>query len=128
MIELLVTGTNKMRFVSMATMLAALMGCATTRLSNDVKPYVGRNIHELATRLGKPTGMRETTGDRVYVWSIDSEGVLPTGSGAEGTRTGTTIAHYECTLEVTINAQELIQDYRIEGSSAGCAAFRRHLL
>ena len=126
-IELLVTDTTKMRFFSMATMAAALIGCATTRLSNDVKPYVGRNIHELATRLGKPTGIRETTGDRVYVWSVDSEGVLPTGSGVEGTRTGTTIGHYECTLEVTVNAQDFIQAYQVEGSNAGCTAFLRNL-
>jgi hypothetical protein len=110
----------------MATMAAALIGCSTTRLSNDVKPYVGRNFHELAARLGKPQGKRETDGDRVYVWSVDSEGVLP-ASGAEGTRTGTTIAHYECTLEVTIDAQDIIQAYQVDGSNAGCAAFRRHL-
>jgi hypothetical protein len=87
-IELLLTGTTNMRHIFMAPMVAALVGCATTRLSNEVKPYVGRDIHELAARLGNPTGMRESTGTRVYVWSTDSEGVLPTGSGTEGTRTG----------------------------------------
>ena len=127
MIELVLTGTSKMRIILTATMVASLMACASTQLSNDVKPYVGRNIHELAARLGKPTGMRETTGDRVYLWSVDSEGVLPTGSGAEGSRTATIVSHYECTLEVTVNAQELIEDYQIEGSNAGCTAFRRHL-
>jgi hypothetical protein len=116
-----------MRFLSMVTMLAAVVGCAISRLSSDVQPYVGRDVHELAKRLGKPMGIRETSGDRVYVWSVDSEGVLPTGSGTEGTRTATTIAHYECTLEVTVNAQDSIRDYQIEGSNAGCAAFRRHL-
>ena len=105
----------------------ALMGCSTTRLSHDVKPYVGRNIQELATRLGKPQGKRETDGDQIYVWSVDSEGVLPTGSGVEGSRIGTTIAHYECSLEVTVNTQQIIEDFQIEGSNAGCAAFRRHL-
>ncbi len=63
----------------------------------------------------------------MYVWSVDSEGVLPTGSGAGGSRTATSIGHYECTLEVTVNAQEVIEDYHIEGSNAGCTAFRRHL-
>jgi len=106
----------------MATMVAALGGCATTRLSNEVKPYVGRDIHELAARFGKPTGTRETTGTLVYVWSTDSEGVLPTGSG---TRTGPITV--ECTLEVTVNAQNIIQNYQVEGSNAGCTAFRRHL-
>jgi hypothetical protein len=119
-----------MRLIFMAPMAAALVACATTRLSNDVKPYVGRDIHELAARLGNPTGKRETTETRVYVWSTDSEGVLPTGSGTEGTqdiRTGTMTVQYECTLEVTANAQNVIQGYQIEGSNAGCAAFRRHL-
>ena len=122
-----ITGPIEMRFFSMATMVVALMGCAAARLSDDVRPYVGRNIHELATRLGKPTGKLETTGDRVYVWSVDSEGVLPTGSGADVARTGTMIGRYECTLEVTVNAEDLIQDYQVEGSNAGCTAFRRQL-
>lgn len=128
MFELLLTGTTKMRLIVTATIVTALVGCATTRLSNDVEPYVGRDIHDLATRLGKPTGKRETTGQSVYVWSADSEGVLPTTSPAEGTRTGTMVAHYECTLEVTVNAQNIIQSYEVEGSNAGCAAFRRHLV
>jgi hypothetical protein len=125
-IERLLTDTTKMRLIIITMMVAALVGCATTRLENDVKPYVGRNIHELSVRLGKPTGMRES-GERVFVWSADSEGVLPTSSGAD-TRTGTMTAHYECTLEVTVNAQNIIQSYEVEGSNAGCAAFRRHLI
>jgi len=118
-----------MRLILTVTMVAALVGCATDRLTNDVKPYVGRDIHELAARFGNPGGKRETTGGLLYVWSADSEGVLPTTSGAEGaTRTGTMTAHYECTLEVTVNAKNVIQSYEVEGSNAGCAAFRRHLI
>jgi hypothetical protein len=123
MIELHLTGTIKMRLIFLATLGAALLGCATTRLSNDVKPYVGRDIHELTARLGKPTGERETTGDRVYVWSISSEGVMPKGTGGEGIIT----VQRECTLEVTVSAENVIRTYQVEGSDAGCAAFRRHL-
>jgi hypothetical protein len=110
-----------------ATVTAALLGCATTRLSDEVKPYVGRDAHELAARLGTPTGKRETTGERVYVWSVDSEGVLPTTANGEGTRTSGMVARYECTLEVTVDLQNIIQSYEVQGSNAGCAAFRRHL-
>jgi len=124
MIKLLLTGTIKMRLIFLATIGAALLGCAATRLSNDVKPYVGRDIHELSARLGNPTGKQETTGDRVYVWSISSEGVMPKGTGAEGTIT----VQHECTLEVTISADNVIRAYQVEGSDAGCAAFRRHLI
>jgi len=107
----------------MATMGAALLGCATARLSHEVKPYVGRDIHELTARLGGPTGKRETDGDRVFVWSISSDGVMPSGSGNGGTIT----VQHECTLEVTVSAQNIIQAYQVEGSDAGCAAFHRHL-
>jgi hypothetical protein len=116
-----------MRYIFLATIVAMLLACATARLSNDVKPYIGRNIDELAARLGHPTGKRETTGDNVYVWSIDSEGILPTGSGVQGTATSTMTVQLECTLEVTVNAASVIQSYQVEGSDAGCAAFRRHL-
>jgi hypothetical protein len=59
----------------------------------------------------------------VYVWSISSEGVMPKGIGDEGTIT----VQHECTLEVTISAENVIRTYQVEGSDAGCAAFRRHL-
>jgi hypothetical protein len=116
-----------MRLIALAMTAAALLGCATARLSNEVKPYVGRDFHELAARLGGPTGKRETTGDRVYVWSTTSEGVLPTGSGTEGSRTSTITVQHECTLEVTVSAENVIRSYQVDGSDAGCAAFLRHL-
>lgn len=123
MIELLLRGTiKKMRLIFLATIGAALLGCGTTRLSNNVKRYVGRDIHELTARLGNPTGEQETTGDRVYVWSINSEGVMPKGTGE-----GTIMVQHECTLEVTISAENVIRTYHVEGSDAGCAAFLRHL-
>jgi len=112
-----------MRLIFLATIGAALLGCAATRLSNEVKRYVGRDIHELTERLGNPTGQQETTGDRVYVWSISSEGVMPKDTGAEGTMT----VQHECRLEVTVSAENIIRTYQVEGSDAGCAAFRRHL-
>ena len=122
------TGPIEMRLTLLATIAAMLAGCAIDRLSDDVKPYVGRDIHDLVARLGSPTGKRESPGDLAYVWSADSEGVLPTTSDAAGTRTGTVTAHYECTLEVVVNAQKVIESYQIEGSNAGCAAFRRHMV
>jgi hypothetical protein len=119
--------TARMRYIGLATIVAMLLACANARLSSDVKAYVGRNIDALVARLGRPTGKRETTGDRVYVWSIDSEGILPNGASTEGSATSTITVQLECTLEVTINAEGIIQSYQVEGSDAGCAAFRRHL-
>ena len=113
---------DRLRLLLLPTMIAALLGCATARLSNEVKPFVGRDIHELYARLGNPTGEQETTGDRVYVWSISSEGVMPKGTGE-----GTITVQRECTLEVTVNADNVIRTYQVEGSDAGCIAFHRHL-
>jgi hypothetical protein len=123
MFKLFLTGTIKMRLIFLATIGAVLLGCAATRLSHEVKRYVGRDIHELTARLGNPTGQQETTGDRVYVWSISSEGVMPKDTGGEGTMT----VQHECRLEVTVSAENIIRTYQVEGSDAGCAAFRRHL-
>lgn len=117
---------QKMRLLSIALLAIAVIGCATSQLSNDVKPFIGRDIHQLFARLGHPTGRQETTGDPVYVWRADSEGVLATTSDREATKTMT--VQYECTLEVTVNAEDVIRSYQIEGSNAGCAAFRRHLV
>jgi hypothetical protein len=112
--------------ILLAIIAATLLGCASSRLSSDVKPYVGRNIHELVVHLGNPTGKLENSGDRVFVWSSDSEGVLPTGSGAGGVATSLMTVHHECTLDVTIDAANVILSYQIEGSDAGCASFRDH--
>jgi hypothetical protein len=122
MFKLHLTGTIKMRPLFFAAIGTGLLGCATTRLSNEVKPFVGRDIHELYARLGNPTGEQETTGDRVYVWSISSEGVMPKGTGD-----GTITVQRECTLEVTVSAENIIRTYQIEGNDAGCTAFHRHL-
>jgi len=111
-----------MRLLFLVMMGTALLGCATTRLSNEVKPFVGRDIHELYARFGNPTGEQETSGDRVYVWSISSEGVMPKGTGD-----GTITVQRECTLEVTVNAENIIRSYQVEGSDAGCTAFHPHL-
>jgi hypothetical protein len=110
-----------MRLLLLAAIGTALLGCAATRLSNEVKPFVGRNIDELYARLGKPTGEQETTGERVYVWSISSTGVMPKGTGE-----GTITVQRECTLEVTVSADDIIRAYQVEGSDAGCTAFHRH--
>ncbi len=115
------------RTILSAVTATALMGCATARLSHEMKPYVGRDIHELTARLGNPTGKRETAEERVYVWSVSSEGVLPTGSANGVTESHLMTVEHECTLEVTLNAQGVIQSYTVEGSDAGCAAFRSHL-
>jgi hypothetical protein len=111
-----------MRLILLTTISAVLLGCATARLSNEVKPFLGRDIHELYARLGNPTGERETTGDREYVWTIRSEGVMPKATGD-----GTITVQRDCTLEVTVSAQNIIRTYQVEGSDAGCTAFHRHL-
>jgi hypothetical protein len=120
-------GSPKTPVFLLAILVAALVGCASARLSSEVKPYVGRDIDELVQHLGKPNGKLETTGDRVLVWSTESEGVVPTGSGAEGAGTSLMPVHHECTLEVTVNAENLVRSFQVEGSDAGCAVFRRQL-
>jgi hypothetical protein len=112
------------RLIFLATIAAVLSGCATTRLSNVLQPYVGRDIHELSAHLGNPTGKQETSGDRVYVWSVSSDGVMPKGTDTERSLT----VQHECTVEVTVSAENIIRSCEVEGSDAGCAAFRRHLL
>ena len=116
-----------MRLIYLSMIAATTLGCASARLSNDVKPFVGHNIHELTEHLGGPTGKREGPGDLVYVWSSNDEGTMPTGTNIDGTRTGNITVHYQCTLEVTVNAQNVIESYQVEGSNAGCTALRSHL-
>lgn len=58
----------------------------------------------------------------MYVWSISSEGVMPRGTGE-----GTITVQRECTLEVTVSAENVVRTYQVEGSDAACAPLRRHL-
>jgi hypothetical protein len=48
---------------------------------------------------------------------------MPSGTSAQGTET----VQRECTLEVTVSAENIIRSYQVEGSDAGCSAFRRQL-
>jgi ABC-type phosphate transport system substrate-binding protein len=113
-----------MRAIFTTAMLTMLVGCGTTQLSNDMKPYIGRNINELKSHFSYPPGHRETEGGQVYVWSGDTTAHLAISSD-DSSRPVT--LQYECTLEVTANAQNVILSYQIEGSNAGCAAFRREI-
>lgn len=117
---------TRMRCIWTATIAATLTGCATSRLSNDVKPYVGRDIHDLETRLGKPRGRREETAQLIYVWSSDSTGMLATGSGAYPD-TRPIGVKFDCSLEVTVDEQNVVQSYTVEGSNAGCNVLRRQI-
>jgi ABC-type phosphate transport system substrate-binding protein len=113
-----------MRAIFTTALLMMLVGCGTTQLSNDMKPYVGRDINELESHFSYPPGRRETEAGHVYVWSGDTTAQLATS--LDGSSKPVTL-QYECTLEVTANAQNVILSYQIEGSNAGCAAFRREI-
>lgn len=121
-------------------MALALPGCGTTHLTNELKPYLGRDLHDLVTQLGKPTGQQETSGERVYVWTTDSDGTLaanpfaaePGGGGGfsyagSGTRGGLIPVRFQCTIEITVDAHDIIQHYQFEGSNAGCSRYRKLL-
>jgi hypothetical protein len=126
-IEMFRKSTTASLMLCLGLTMAELLGCAANRLSHDVRPFVGRDVHVLVAHLGNPTGKVETTGDRVLVWSADGEGVLPTASATENSATSLMTVHHACTLEVTINALNVIQSYQVEGSDAGCALFRSRL-
>ena len=128
------------RVLLAAALVMVLVGCGSSRLSNELKPYLGRDVHELMAHLGNPTGQRESTGDRVLVWSSDSDGVLaatpftPGAGGGSGvsyagsaTPGGVIPVKFECTLEVTVDAQNAVRHYEFEGSDAGCSHYRRML-
>jgi pimeloyl-ACP methyl ester carboxylesterase len=52
-----------MRIILLAIVATAVASCATARLSNFVKPYVGKDIHELTARLGNPRGKTRVAGE-----------------------------------------------------------------
>ena len=97
-------------------------------------------MRDLVAHLGKPTGQQETSGERVYVWTTDSDGTLaanpfaedPGGGGGfsyagSATRGGLIPVRFQCTIEVTVDAHDVIQHYQFEGSNAGCRHYRQDL-
>ena len=117
-----------MRFIAALALLSVLAACGTTPLSNELKPYLGRNLRELVEHLGRPNGKLESSGDPVYVWLSDSEGVLPASPTSSATEEGRGSAlmpvQYECRLEVAADAHDVIQHYEIQGSAIGCNKLR----
>jgi hypothetical protein len=129
-----------MKYIAAAALGSLLAGCGTTHLSNELAPYVGKNLQELVSHLGRPNGELESTGDHVYVWLTDSDGVLPgspalsaSGDGGSGSYAGhrTNAAlmpvHYKCRLEVTVDSHDVVLHYEVEGSNVGCRPLTRQM-
>jgi hypothetical protein len=118
----------------------SLCGCVAQRMDEGLRALLGQDIHEAVRRLGYPDAQRKMSGDTIYVWGTSRDEVLPmsttsTTSGmvgsapVYGTTTSTELvpANFNCKIELAVDSNSIIKNFRYTGNAGGCAAYARAL-
>lgn len=124
-----------MRLISVFVAVA-LAGCATTRLNDGLKKYLGHDVKEVVDRLGYPTGQRSVMGDTIYIWSQSENSTFPmpttsrttgqvAGMPVSGTTTGTEWVpmNFSCTIQIAVSDAGYIKNIQWEGNQRGCSSY-----
>jgi hypothetical protein len=126
--------------IATATLLTALVGCATFgQLEEGLNALVGRSESEAFSAFGYPNGKQEFGADTVYVWgrSQNTTMFLPqtqTTTGYVGTTPvyGTTTStqaipmNFNCTIKIIVNSGR-IKTWEYDGNMGGCESYIKRL-
>ena len=131
-----------------------LGGCVFQQLESGLNKMTGEDISYAVRIWGYPNAKREMFGKTIYIWSTQSSGsmVLPTttyqpgttsttyGTVGNTTYSGTTYTsgqtvttyqtynyNYNCTIELIVNSQGIIESWQYNGNAGGCGRFTRNL-
>lgn len=102
--------------------IALLGGCATTQLNNGLQKVVGEPVDVLVNAWGYPAAQREIMGHTLYIWSNDGGAMAVPMYGS-----GVFAARLQCTVQVSVDAQNIVTSYQWNGNNGGCAPFARRL-
>ena len=97
-------------------LIAALVlaGCAQDPLQRELDGMVGKNVQELAAKLGRPTDGERTVNGPTYHWI---------GRNVPGADSTGPMAARRCSIKVKTDRQNVIYDTSSSGNSAVCAEF-----
>jgi hypothetical protein len=116
------------------TTFAALTvsGCAVEQLADGIRALEGRHIETASHILGMPNFKREMLGKTVYTWRTDhvtdmtTLDTRPTTGDVGGVPfvantmdTGSMPVPVACQIDLTVDAQGVIEHYEVQGN-AGC--------
>lgn len=104
-----------------------------TVIQTGLERYRGHDARELAAVLGYPDSQRAVMGDIVYVWRTDQTAPIPnfnmqTTSGMVGstpyyantTESQPMYVHLQSTIEVSVDPNNAVKTYHLDGQGGAC--------
>lgn len=126
-----------------AVLLACLLslgGCVFQNMTKGLDALKGQNIQVAVNELGYPDGQRTMLGHTIYVWGRSEDTVLPTfntsttngmigNTPVYGTTTTTNLipVNYNCTIQIMVDSNNIIQSWQFTGNRGGCSAYANDL-
>ena len=111
-----------MRFLIVAAVAGCLAGCATEQLNTGLEKVIGQPVDVLVSAWGYPSAQREIMGHTLYVWSNNGGAMAVPMYGG-----GVFAARLTCTVQVAVDAQNIITSYQWNGNNGGCAPLARRI-
>lgn len=96
---------QSMRSFIIGTAVVCLTGCATEQLNTGLQKVIGQPVDVLVADWGYPSAQRQIMGH---------------GGGVFTSR-------LNCTVQVAVNAQNIITSYQWNGNNGGCAPLARRI-
>ena len=128
------------RIIAALIFLGGLGGCVSQNMNAGLQSLVGQNIRAAIDRIGYPDGQQVILGDKVYVWGVSQNAVMPMtntnftsgsvgGVPVYGTTTSTNYVpvNYNCKIQIATDANDIIKRYQWSGNMGGCARYANAL-
>lgn len=113
---------HSMRILMVGAAVVYLSACATEQLNTGLQKVIGMPVDVLVSDWGYPTAQREIMGRTLYVWSNEGGAMaVPLYGG------GVYAARLTCTVQVAVNAKNIITSYQWNGNNGGCAPLARRI-
>lgn len=113
-----------------------LAGCMTSRLEKGLGSLTGQPVSYAAAKLGYPDGERTIMGDHLYIWSTDHQAIIPVATGSVGqfggigysqTNYGLMAARAQCTIQLKVSANDIVESWQYKGNRMGCRPYAHAL-
>jgi hypothetical protein len=117
----------KLHLASVALVIATV-GCAgrfERQMTSDVNQFVGKDIHVAIAKLGYPGKEETIAGDHIYRWAMNGGGRAMTGAAGPIAVTDMTV--YGCSIDLVVDASNMVTRGNWAGDRKSCGNFEDRL-
>jgi hypothetical protein len=128
------------RIITLFIVALSFGGCVSKNMNEGLQSLMGQNIHAAIDRIGYPDVQQVILGDKVYVWGVSQNAVMPMtntnftsgsvgGVPVYGTTTSTSYVpvNYNCKIQIATDANDIMKRYQWSGNMGGCAHYANAL-